>query len=774
MPNKSFATVPTPSRPGFPGLPLSPRAPKQAIPFSSYTTLSSPPPRLPQVETYRPQPLKQSPSAKSPEPSPQSSPECERPGTSTHLSSNAGAVYQGLVSEQYPDLLLPPNALPSIDVKVHSSRLRPSRNSHTGLKASEEDPVFTLAVFARSDGKQLWRVEKALVALPTLDQQVKTYSAFHAKLPDRSLFSGHAPAKIDARRAALNAYFETMLDTHLEDRAALAVCKFFSTDVIDAERDSGYFSPSADSASLPGTKGRLRKVGYLTKRGKNFGGWKTRYFVLDGPDLRYFESPGGAHLGSIKLANAQIGKQSQQPNESPSRQQEDAENQYRHAFLVLEPRRRDSASLVRHVLCAESDGERDSWVEALLQYVDDHDDEGELAKAFRQSTQPGSARSTNSKTSSDTAASEPRGKKRPQSGESDIQSVNYNDTVAATAPVLVAPNVQHNRTPSPTHATVWPSHSASQAPPSHPAISGPTNGVVIQNLESWGNKPMVSPLPKEREPKKRSIFGFRGRSSSDTASWSQANQMGDQAAQNRQIFGIPLAEAVEISPPIGVDVYLPAVVYRCIEYLNARHATSEEGIFRLSGSNVVIKELKARFNHQGDVKLLDGQYYDVHAVASLLKQYLRDLPSSILTRDLHIDFLRVLDMVEQDKKVAAFTALVHRLPRANAELLQALTGFLLDVTDNADVNKMNVRNVGIVFAPTLNIPAPLISMFLTEFNLIFGNAVDEAPPSVNEITVTASPPTPEAIRSPRKQMFSDLPTPSYHKTQFHDPLNASA
>ncbi|KAK5184738.1 Rho GTPase activating protein, partial [Cryomyces antarcticus] len=60
------------------------------------------------------------------------------------------------------------------------------------------------------------------------------------------------------------------------------------------------------------------------------------------------------------------------------------------------------------------------------------------------------------------------------------------------------------------------------------------------------------------------------------------------------------------------------------------------------------------------------------------------------------------------------------------------------------------------------------------FNLIFGNAVDEAPPSVNEITVTASPPTPEAIRSPRKQMFSDLPTPSYHKTQFHDPLNASA
>lgn len=32
------------------------------------------------------------------------------------------------------------------------------------------------------------------------------------------------------------------------------------------------------------------KQGYLTKRGKNFGGWKTRYFILKGPVLEYFDS----------------------------------------------------------------------------------------------------------------------------------------------------------------------------------------------------------------------------------------------------------------------------------------------------------------------------------------------------------------------------------------------------------------------------------------------------------------------------------------------------
>lgn len=99
---------------------------------------------------------------------------------------------------------------------------------------------------------------------------------------------------------------------------------------------------------------------------------------------------------------------------------------------------------------------------------------------------------------------------------------------------------------------------------------------------------------------------------------------------------------MEYSQPAGVNVPLPAVVYRCLEYLQEKKAINEEGIFRLSGSNIVIKGLRERFNIEGDIRLLDGQYYDVHAVASLLKLYLRELPSSILTRELHLDFLKVL------------------------------------------------------------------------------------------------------------------------------------
>jgi RalA-binding protein 1 len=84
---------------------------------------------------------------------------------------------------------------------------------------------------------------------------------------------------------------------------------------------------------------------------------------------------------------------------------------------------------------------------------------------------------------------------------------------------------------------------------------------------------------------------------------------------------------------------------------------------------------------------------------------------------------------------------------------------------------MTVRNVGIVFAPTLNIPAPLISFFLTDFADIFGAPLDEASSPIHEIRATTSHLGDDAIRSPRRQMFSDLPTPAFNQTSFQQPYD---
>lgn len=641
------ASPPGSPKASLPGLPLSPRATKQTMPLSPKSTHTE--------------------SATRPIPSIDASVKIDSPKSPSGFERT---IYQGLVSDEYPGLLLPPNALPSIEVKVASSRLRPSRNSYLGGKASDEEPVFTLSIFSRSDRSELWRVEKVINALPQLDHQIRQLCDFSGKLPDRSIFSGHSPAKVDARREALNSYFETLLDTPMNESAALALCRFLSSDAIEPRDDETSLLKANGKATpelLRGPDGKPRKEGYLTKRGKNFGGWKARYFVLHGPELKYFESPGGPHLGTIKIRNAQIGKQSQSgQNQSPSRNDDDSDNQYRHAFLILEPKKKDSSALVRHVLCAESDEERDAWVDALLEYVETHSSEDEKTNATSSKSQPQQKHSTQSNAKSRLFPSSNRknskGTDSPDIDPPDtVQSFSYDDAVAAEPPVYGPSYEKEASKSSPvqseplgesTNANGGNQNSSEpgvSGSHSSKIISGPTNGTVIQDAGAWGNKPATT-----IKEKKRSIWGFRTRSSSDLASQAQSTNECPANFQNnnscterkeliRPVFGMPLAEAVQFYAPKGVDAELPAVVYRCIEYLRAKGAASEEGIFRLSGSNVVVKALKERFNTEGDVDLLaEDHYYDVHAVASLFKQYLRELPTTVLTRELHLDFIRVL------------------------------------------------------------------------------------------------------------------------------------
>lgn len=657
--------LPTSPRPGDrpPGSPL-PRHPKQAMtsPPMSPTAATQPalrslqqpgplPPNTPQSYQSPPgnQAEKPAPAKRSPDlltvPNAQPSPDSTSSSPTLNDVPDAEHVYRGLVSDQYPGLLLPPNALPSIEVKVFSSRLRPSRLSILAPRPQEEDPVFILAISARSNNKQLWRLEKNIASLPALDAQLRSLSDFQGRLPDRILFSGHAPAKIDARRVALNQYFDTMLEMPLSEQAALTVCDYFSTDVIGAQTgDRLTPEPTlAPAVAVPRTKGN--KEGYLTKRGKNFGGWKARYFVLEGSEFRYYEVEGGAHLGTIKLLNAQIGKQSQQQsNHSPQRREDGEDNQYRHAFLILEPKRKDSASLVRHVLCAENDEERDAWVDALLQHVDYHDETSpvEAKPAIPARLQKPQNKGSDRSLSRDSPDVDQQTDK--------LQSLSYDDTVAAEAPVR-GPN--HRDAMGSKASRGSPKNSSfSQDSIGHfPAISAPSNATPIQNAENWGNR--LAAGPTAVKDKKRSIFGFRGRGgSSDLAPIQVINTPLPNVSEsrglppNRNIFGMTLQEAVEFSQPLGLGVQLPSVVYRCLEYLKEKKAIREEGIFRLSGSNIVIKGLRDRFNSEGDVPLVEGPYTDVHAVASLLKLYLRELPASILTRELHLDFLKVLGKLQ--------------------------------------------------------------------------------------------------------------------------------
>jgi len=447
-------------------VPLSPRPPRQQIPMPPGTPVSMTSPKMAQtpLKLIPPTPLvtKKGDLAEATPISP-----ADSRSALSHAAPNE--IYKGLVTEEYPDLLMPPNALPSIEVKVASSRLKPSRASMLFPKAHEEDPVFTLAIFARSNSIELWRVEKDTTSLAELDRNLKKTNIFTAEPPEKSLFNGHAPVKLDARRMALKTYFDEILDTQMDNHSALLICRYLSTNAIAPQQDDA--SPIAEllgESPIKQSDSKPFRTGYLTKKGKNFGGWKARFFVLDGPVFKYYESPGGPHLGVIKLHGAKIGKQNMPTdNFSPSRPEpEDPDKQARHAFLVLEPKKRDANTLVRHVLCAESDDERDAWVEALMQWV-------KTLGPLEEEESPAHTEGA--------SAIPAKNHPTPHLGN-ELLGVSYESTKPGSLPH----GSHQSGTPSP------PTDGHDKDPLAYlqqmKNISGPKKGHIIQDAGAWGNK----------------------------------------------------------------------------------------------------------------------------------------------------------------------------------------------------------------------------------------------------------------------------------------------
>ncbi|KAJ2749716.1 Rho GTPase activating protein, partial [Coemansia nantahalensis] len=197
----------------------------------------------------------------------------------------------------------------------------------------------------------------------------------------------------------------------------------------------------------------------------------------------------------------------------------------------------------------------------------------------------------------------------------------------------------------------------------------------------WGKR-----KPAENEPPLPELAPSRSGSGSFINSNSSSNARSAQAKLppfRGPVFGEPLEVAVD-QTRVREHYHLPAVVYRCIEYLDAKMACLEEGIYRQSGSSVVLNQLRKEFNTNRDYNLLKlSKPPDIHAVASLLKAYLRDLPENILTARLHQDFARVVDLAERHDRVDELGQLVSDLPLANYTLLRALTAHLIRIVQKA-------------------------------------------------------------------------------------------
>ncbi|XP_073954257.1 uncharacterized protein isoform X2 [Choristoneura fumiferana] len=148
---------------------------------------------------------------------------------------------------------------------------------------------------------------------------------------------------------------------------------------------------------------------------------------------------------------------------------------------------------------------------------------------------------------------------------------------------------------------------------------------------------------------------------------------------------------------------VPALVSACLAHLR-RHGLRTLGLFRVSASKKRVRQLREEWE-RGQEAALDAAVCP-HDVATLLKEFLRDLPDPLLCRDLYPAFLCTQKIRNRRLQWEALRMIVQLLPTAHRDTLNALLSFLSQLAAHAEDdrqpgNKMDAANIATIFAPNI-------------------------------------------------------------------------
>ncbi|XP_050991234.1 rho GTPase-activating protein 42 isoform X8 [Labeo rohita] len=144
-------------------------------------------------------------------------------------------------------------------------------------------------------------------------------------------------------------------------------------------------------------------------------------------------------------------------------------------------------------------------------------------------------------------------------------------------------------------------------------------------------------------------------------------------------------------------------VRKCIQLVEVRAGLNTMGLYRVGGINSKVQKLMTTvFSPKAASDMdLDPDTWDNKTITSGLKNYLRCLSEPLMTYKLHSDFLLAVKSDDQNYRVCAVHALVHKLPDKNKEMLEILIKHLVNVSTHSESNMMTVSNLGVIFGPTL-------------------------------------------------------------------------
>jgi hypothetical protein len=162
------------------------------------------------------------------------------------------------------------------------------------------------------------------------------------------------------------------------------------------------------------------------------------------------------------------------------------------------------------------------------------------------------------------------------------------------------------------------------------------------------------------------------------------------------VFGFPLETVLRRE-----GSKIPSLIRKCVEAINER-GLETTGIYRICGNAAKKKVLRAQFeSNSKSVDLSQTENpVDVNIITGLLKDYLRELPQPLLSRDVR-ELLGEAEAVPDNLA----SEIIKKFPRPCKATIVYLLDHFATVLMNSDTNKMDSHNLAVCIGPVLLCPS---------------------------------------------------------------------
>ncbi|XP_035526205.1 rho GTPase-activating protein 23-like [Morone saxatilis] len=217
-----------------------------------------------------------------------------------------------------------------------------------------------------------------------------------------------------------------------------------------------------------------------------------------------------------------------------------------------------------------------------------------------------------------------------------------------------------------------------------------------------GNKPDSSPRAHRMMPPfllaktDNALVNRAPRTDDNKALWGINIMKKAKKTGSPKAFGVRLEDC----QPAVNHKFVPLIVEMCCGVVEGT-GLEYTGIYRVPGNNAMVSNLQEHLNKGMDINTAEERWQDLNVISSLLKSFFRKLPEPLFTDDKYNDFIDANRIEDAEDRLKTMKKLIHDLPDHYYHTLKFLVGHLKKVADHSEKNKMEPRNLALVFGPTL-------------------------------------------------------------------------